>query len=75
MLNTTSAENFLPTVRFSECKDTQNILTERICCRTFNYLYMRHGKYTKTRPISDGFRKNNVNYWAFREIRSIIPHL
>lgn len=29
----------------------------------------------KTRPISDGFRKNNVNYWAFREIRSIIPHL
>ncbi len=32
-------------------------------------------KYTKTRPISDGFRKNNVNYWAFREIRSIIPHL
>ena len=28
-----------------------------------------------TRPISDGFRKNNVNYWAFREIRSIIPHL
>lgn len=32
-------------------------------------------KYRKTRPISDGFRKNNVNYWAFREIRSIIPHL
>ncbi len=32
-------------------------------------------KYTQTRPISDGFRKNNVNYWAFREIRSIIPHL
>ena len=32
-------------------------------------------KYSKTRPISDGFRKNNVNYWAFREIRSIIPHL
>jgi len=32
-------------------------------------------KYKKTRPISDGFRKNNVNYWAFREIRSIIPHL
>ena len=31
-------------------------------------------KDTKTRPISDGFRKNNVNYWAFREIRSIIPH-
>ena len=28
----------------------------------------------KTRPILDGFRKNNVNYWAFREIRSIIPH-
>ena len=32
-------------------------------------------KYKETRPISDGFRKNNVNYWAFREIRSIIPHL
>ena len=32
-------------------------------------------KYNETRPISDGFRKNNVNYWAFREIRSIIPHL
>lgn len=32
-------------------------------------------KYNQTRPISDGFRKNNVNYWAFREIRSIIPHL
>ena len=32
-------------------------------------------KNTKTRPIMDGFRKNNVNYWVFREIRSIIPHL
>lgn len=32
-------------------------------------------KYKETRPILDGFRKNNVNYWAFREIRSIIPHL
>ena len=32
-------------------------------------------KDSQTRPISDGFRKNNVNYWAFREIRSIIPHL
>lgn len=32
-------------------------------------------KYRKTRPIMDGFRKNNVNYWVFREIRSIIPHL
>ena len=32
-------------------------------------------KIAETRPISDGFRKNNVNYWAFREIRSIIPHL
>ena len=38
------------------------------------YALLRY-KYTKTRPISDGFRKNNVNYWAFREIRSIIPHL
>ena len=32
-------------------------------------------KDSETRPILDGFRKNNVNYWAFREIRSIIPHL
>lgn len=32
-------------------------------------------KDSKTRPIMDGFRKNNVNYWVFREIRSIIPHL
>lgn len=32
-------------------------------------------KYNETRSILDGFRKNNVNYWAFREIRSIIPHL
>ena len=23
----------------------------------------------------DGFRKNNVNYWVFSKIRSIIPHL
>ena len=40
--------------------------------------YIAYGityKDNKTRPISDGFRKNNVNYWAFREIRSIIPHL
>ena len=29
---------------------------------------------TKTRPISDGLRKNNVNYWVFRDICSIIPH-
>ena len=28
----------------------------------------------KTRPISDGLRKNNVNYWVFRDICSIIPH-
>ena len=35
----------------------------------------REDKDWETRPISDGFRKNNVNYWAFREIRSIIPHL
>lgn len=40
--------------------------------------YIAYGityKDSETRPISDGFRKNNVNYWAFREIRSIIPHL
>ena len=39
-------------------------------------IYLSNGdKDSETRPISDGFRKNNVNYWAFREIRSIIPHL
>ena len=38
-------------------------------------LAQQYDKYKQTRPISDGFRKNNVNYWAFREIRSIIPHL
>ena len=39
--------------------------------------YGVHGKDkdSETRPISDGFRKKYVNYWAFREIRSIIPHL
>ena len=37
--------------------------------------YEKSNKDRETRPISDGFRKNNVNYWAFREIRSIIPHL
>lgn len=43
--------------------------------RLFFEAYVATGKYKQTRPISDGFRKNNVNYWAFREIRSIIPHL
>lgn len=46
---------------FYNCKNNQSILL--------------YDKDTQTRPISDGFRKNNVNYWAFREIRSIIPHL
>lgn len=32
-------------------------------------------EYTKTRPNTDGFRKNNVNYWVFREIGNIILHL
>lgn len=32
-------------------------------------------KNTKTRPNTDGFRKNNVNYWVFREIGNIILHL
>lgn len=40
---------------------------------TQQFIYLH--KYRKTRPIMDGFRKNNVNYWVFREIRSIIPHL
>lgn len=48
--------------------------------KSFKILYEQlrgccYYKYSQTRPISDGFRKNNVNYWAFREIRSIIPHL
>lgn len=38
-------------------------------------LFENDSKNSKTRPIMDGFRKNNVNYWVFREIRSIIPHL
>lgn len=38
-------------------------------------LFENDSKNKKTRPIMDGFRKNNVNYWVFREIRSIIPHL
>ena len=38
-------------------------------------IFMGKDTYNETRPILDGFRKNNVNYWAFREIRSIIPHL
>lgn len=41
----------------------------------FQKLSSKEFKDSETRPISDGFRKNNVNYWAFREIRSIIPHL
>lgn len=39
------------------------------------YARRKQCKDSETRPILDGFRKNNVNYWAFREIRSIIPHL
>lgn len=38
-------------------------------------LFENDSKNSETRPIMDGFRKNNVNYWVFREIRSIIPHL
>ena len=38
-------------------------------------LFENDSKNNETRPIMDGFRKNNVNYWVFREIRSIIPHL
>lgn len=38
-------------------------------------LFENDSKNSKTRPIMDGFRKNNVNYLVFREIRSIIPHL
>lgn len=31
-------------------------------------------KNNETRPISDGFKKNNVNYWVFRDLCSIILH-
>ena len=31
-------------------------------------------KDSETRPIMDGFRKNNVNYWVFSKIRSIIRY-
>ena len=31
-------------------------------------------KDNETRPIMDGFRKNNVNYWVFSKIRSIIRY-
>ena len=31
-------------------------------------------KDSETRPISDGFKKNNVNYWVFRDLCSIILH-
>ena len=37
--------------------------------------YQKYGrKYKETRPISDGFKKNNVNYWVFRDLCSIILH-
>ena len=67
-------------------QDTQAGYADIFLCPLLDiYSDMKHSyivelKYAKykdpeTRPISDGFRKNNVNYWAFREIRSIIPHL
>ena len=51
-------------------------LVLKLCVPLHNTtLQLLRCKDRETRPISDGFRKNNVNYWAFREIRSIIPHL
>lgn len=47
-----------------------NKKTPNLIFRPFNLF-----KYTKTRPNTDGFRKNNVNYWVFREIGNIILHL
>lgn len=38
-------------------------------------LFENDSKNSKTRPNTDGFRKNNVNYWVFREIGNIILHL
>lgn len=37
-------------------------------------LNLRLCKDSETRPISDGFKKNNVNYWVFRDLCSIILH-
>ena len=41
-------------------------------CRAASCL--RVSKDSETRPISDGFKKNNVNYWVFRDLCSIILH-
>lgn len=41
-------------------------------CRAASCL--RVSKDSETRPIMDGFRKNNVNYWVFSKIRSIIQY-
>ncbi len=37
-------------------------------------VYWNWRKDSETRPIMDGFRKNNVNYWVFSKIRSIIRY-
>ena len=42
-----------------------------VCMRVCVYLF---SKDSETRPISDGFKKNNVNYWVFRDLCSIILH-
>lgn len=55
-------------------KKMQDLLALRITLYFTDDVELVHN-YLKTRPIMDGFRKNNVNYWVFREIRSIIPHL
>ena len=66
-------------ILFSECKDSERREQWQGGNGVFRFATAKPHpifyKYRKTRPISDGFRKNNVNYWAFREIRSIIPHL
>lgn len=44
---------------------------------TIEQLFISEEDFSKdreTRPISDGFKKNNVNYWVFRDLCSIILH-
>lgn len=45
----------------------QKEFEEKVCKTTFV-------QDNETRPISDGFKKNNVNYWVFRDLCSIILH-
>lgn len=54
------------------------VLWMTICFVAFVWIYFKPQllvtKIGITRPISDGFKKNNVNYWVFRDLCSIILH-